>query len=193
NMPDDADGSKELEGDDARAAKGGKGAKPFIFAFVPLWWEDDLKGKMRTIADGPNYRWQFVIKYPEGVPAEAPNQRGAEVLVPGMLPADAGDKWFFEEVVPAFQAMPEVNRILTSKIIKSVNNCSFHRVVEMWFDGPEEWNAAITKANAIKKPSWAKQEKFPYLESDYEIASVFLTDYATSDNLTQYRGYLTLR
>jgi len=176
NMPDEADGSQELVGDDARAAKGGKGAMPFIFAFVPLWWEEDLKGKLRTIADGPNYRWQFVMKYPEGVSQEQ------------------GDKWFFEEVVPAFEAMPEVTRILSSKIIKSVNGCSFHRVVEMWFDGPDEWySAAVVKAASIKKPSWAKQDKFPFLESGYEFASVFLTDYATSDNLTQYRGYVTLR
>ncbi|WP_005036737.1 hypothetical protein [Holophaga foetida] len=176
NMPDESDGAVELEGDEARSAKGGQGAKPFIFAFVPLWWEEDIKGKMRTIADGPNYRWQFVMKYPEGVSQEQ------------------GDKWFLEEVAPAFAAMPEVNRILSSKIIQNVNGCSFNRVVEMWFDGPDEWYAAaVTKAAALPKPTWAKQDKFPFLASDYEFASVFLTDYATSDNLSQYRGYITLR
>jgi len=176
NMPDEADGSQELEGDDARAAKGGKGAMPFIFAFLPLWWEEDFKGKLRTIADGPNYRWQFVIKYPEGVSFEE------------------GEKWFHEEVVPTFEAMPEVTRIMSSKVIKAVNGCAFDRVVEMWFDGPDEWYAAaVTKAAALQKPSWAKQDRFPFLDSGYEFASVFLTDYATSDNLTQYRGYITLR
>jgi hypothetical protein len=29
----------------------------FLFVFVPLVWEEDLKGKKRTVEDGPNYRW----------------------------------------------------------------------------------------------------------------------------------------
>ena len=47
-----------------------KGMPPFIFAFVPVWWDEEFKGKERTVEDGPNYRWQFVIQYPQGVSAE---------------------------------------------------------------------------------------------------------------------------
>ena len=45
----------------------------------------------------------------------------------------------------------------------------------------------------IKKPEWAQQEHFPYLRPQHNIASVFLGDRATSDNLTQYRGFITMR
>ena len=57
-----------LEGDDARSTKGDEaaGTVPFVFAFVPVWWEDDFKGEGRTVEDGPNYRWQFMVRYPEG-------------------------------------------------------------------------------------------------------------------------------
>lgn len=175
-IPDDNGEEVNMEGDDARATGGDNGMPPFIFAFVPVWWEDDFKGKERTVNDGPNYRWQFVLNYPEGVSAED------------------GDKWFYDQVIPAFKEMPEVTRILTSKIIQSVNGCPFHRVVEMWFEGPEEWyRAAVIKAKDIKKPEWAKVEAFPYLKPNFEIASLFLTDIATSDNFTQYRGYITMR
>lgn len=185
NMPDDDprdavkppyEENSNMEGDDARASGGNNGCPPFIFAFVPVWWEEDIKGKGRTKEDGPNYRWQFVMKYPEGVSAED------------------GDKWFYEEMIPKFKAMPEVNRILTSKIIQSVNGCPFHRVVEMWFDGPSAWyKCTVERAKEIKKPAWAEYDLFPYLKPKFEFASLFLSDIARSDNYSQYRGYITMR
>lgn len=176
NVPDDLDQEINMEGDDARATGGDNGMPPFIFAFVPVCWEEDLKGKGRTAEDGPNYHWQFVMKYPQGVSSEE------------------GDKWFYEEVIPKFQDMPEVTRILTSKIMQQVNGCPFHRVVEMWFDGPSAWyKCAVEKAKEIAKPAWAKYNQFPYLKPKFEIASIFLSDLARSDNYSQYRGYITMR
>jgi len=176
-VPDDDDADLMLGGDDARSTGGvDTGMPPFIFAFVPVWWEEDFKGKERTLEDGPNYRWQFVINYPDGVSAEE------------------GDKWFYEEVIPAFTAMPEVVRILTSKIICEVNNCPFHRVVEMWFDGPAAWHkAAVENTTSIKKPDWAETDCFPYLKPYFRFSSLFLTDIAESDNYSQYRGYIPMR
>lgn len=176
NVPDTDDGAAELDGDDARASGGDNGMPPFIFAFVPVWWEDDLKGEKRTIADGPNYRWQFVVRYPDGVP---------EV---------EGDAWLMDRVLPWFKEQPEVTRILSSRVIQSVNGCSFQRVVEMWFEGPEEWQAVIDRAAAaVVKPEWAQTDLFPYLTPSFNIASIFLTDIATNDNFSQYRGYITMR
>lgn len=167
---------ESMGGDDARSTGGDNGCPPFIFAFVPICWEEDFKGLERTVEDGPNYRWQFVIKYPNGVTREE------------------GDKWFYKEVVPKFQAMPEVLRLLSSKVIQEVNGCPFQRVVEMWFNCPSAWyRAAVEKAKDIKKPSWAQYDKFPYLKPKFEISSLFLTDIAESDNFTQYRGYVTMR
>lgn len=77
NLPDPADGNSSademnFEGDDARATKGNEnlGTVPFIFAFIPVWWEEDFKGEGRTVEDGPNYRWQFMVRYPDGVSME---------------------------------------------------------------------------------------------------------------------------
>lgn len=174
NIPDD-DLCVNFEGDDARCQGGSNGCAPFIFAFLPICWEDDFKGKERTIQDGPNYRWNFIIKYPETISKEE------------------GDIWFYEKMIPAFVDMPEVTRVLSSKVIQSVNGCAFHRVVEMWFDGPGAWNKAVEKAQNIEKPSWATEEVFPYLKATFEFCGIFLTDYAASDNMAQYRGYIAMR
>ena len=166
-----------LTGDEGRSVGGNNGCPPFVFAFLPMWWEEDIKGCDRMMEDGPNYRWNFSLNYPEGVSAEE------------------GDRWLFEEVLPAFKEMDECTRILTSKIKREVNNCPMHRVVEMWFDGPTAWRtAAVEKAKAIKAPSWAKEgDIFPYLKAGFEIRGVFVTDYATCDAYSQYRGYIPMR
>ena len=161
-----------LDGDAARASGGGD-MPPFVFAHVPINWENDYKGKGRTVDDGPNYRWQFVVQWPD---------------------AEAGEKWFNEVFVPYFQSRPEVNRFVSSKIYPDVVGCQFNRLVEMWFDGPEEWYAAAVEgAKDMPKPGWAQQEQFPFLKSNFNIVVMFLSDMAASDNLTQYRGYLQMR
>jgi len=166
-----------VEGDEARAVKGdaSKGTVPFIFAFVPVWWEEDYKGAGRTIEDGPNYRWQMVIKFPDDA-------------------KDTGDKWLRDEFIPAFVECEETTRILSSKVIKEANGCEFDRVVEMWFEGPSAWKAAVDKAaKKVRRPAWFETEDFPYLTQSYGISSVFLSDIARSDNMTQYNGYITMR
>lgn len=56
------------------------------------------------------------------------------------------------------------------------------RCVEMWFDGPEEWyHCAVENAASFKKPEWAEYDNFPYLRPQFQFASLFLTDIATSD------------
>ena len=164
-----------MDGDDFRKTTGGN--VPFIFAHVPLWWEDDVKGKERTINDGPNYRWNFCISYPKS----------------DLYPIENGDKWLFEEVFPVFEKMPECTRIVTSKVIKDINECPMDRMVEMWFDGPTNWHKCIEACASVKKPEWAQTDVFPYLKPYYNIIGAFVTDYPTSDNLTQYHGYITMR
>ena len=167
-----------IEGDDARATKGNEdlGTVPFIFAFVPVWWEDDFKGEGRTVEDGPNYRWQFMVKYPEGVSRED------------------GDKWLKEEFIPAFTAQDQCTRCLSSNIIKEVNDCAFDRIVEMWFPCQTAWVEAVASAaETCAKPAWAETEDFPYLKKSYGFAGIFLSDIARSDNMTQFNGYITMR
>ncbi len=165
-------------GDEGRAAGGGE-FPPFIFSFVPINWEEDFKGKERTLNDGPNYRWQFLIQYPEGVSKEE------------------GERWFHEELVPFFVGSVRVNRFVSSKVIVNYGapEAQFDRVCEVWFDGPEEWyDLCVNLApKYLKTPEWAQQEQFPFLKPQHNIASVFLSDKCTSDNLRNYMGYITLR
>lgn len=167
-----------MDGDEARTSGGDNGMPPFVYAHMPINWEEDFKGAGRTIDDGPNYRWQFVLRWPC---------------------EKTGEKWFHEVMVPYFQNRAEVTRFVSSHIYHDVIGCPFHRIVEMWFDGPDEWYAAVVEGTkTMAQPDWAKeaeapQAQFPFLRSNYDIVGMFLSDMATSDNLTQYRGYLTMR
>lgn len=177
NIPDTDEAAKgTVDGDDGRSAGGKDGCQPFVFAHVPMNWEEDFKGKGRMVADGPNYRWQFVIQYPDTISKEQ------------------GEQWFHDEVVPYFQQQKNVHRFVSSKIMQDVVGCKFDRLVEMWFDSQDEWyETAVKNTTVLKKPQWAQQDLFPFLTPQFNIVGMFLPDIPTSDNLSQYRGYITMR
>lgn len=170
-------GDVMLDGDAGRSTGGSNGCPPFVFAFCPMWWEEDIKGSDRMVEDGPNYRWNFALTYPEGVSQEE------------------GDKWLFEKVFPHFAKSECCTRILTSKVKQEINGCPMSRVVEMWFTGPTAWkHLAVETANEIEAPSWAKAgQEFPYLKSGFEIRGIFILDDATIDAYSQYRGIIAKR
>ncbi len=114
------------------------GYHPTVFAFAPVFWEDDFKGSDRTVDDGANYRWLIIFKYPKGVSQ-------AE-----------GDKWFKTEFAPAVAALPEVNREISSRVLPTPHTSPFQRVAEIWFNSRREWETAMAKLEkTVKKPSWA--------------------------------------
>jgi hypothetical protein len=181
NIPDEDPSCRgqNMEGESARATNAVEKddtLSPFIFAFVPVWWDEDLKGRGRTAEDGPNYRWMILIKYPEDVTEEA------------------GEKWFHDEFLKPYLEDHLVTRILSSKVLQEQNNCPYHRCVEIWFEGPDEWERVVSHAAKItRKPAWTETAEYPYLRKYTGISCLFLGDTAESNNLTQYRGYYTMR
>lgn len=175
----EAPAQEEQEGDignNARQTGAEGGGNPFIFCFLPMWWENDIKGKGRTIEDGANYRWNVAIGYPEGVSKEE------------------GDKWLFEEVLPIFQEAPEVTRILESKVKKDINGCVMDHVLEIWFANQSEWYKVCVEATKkLAKPAWAQQDQFPFLKPYHNIISTCVTDFTMSNNLKNYHGYMPMR
>ena len=149
---------------------------PFIFCFLPMWWEDDIKGKGRTIEDGANYRWNFSIGFPEGVSFEE------------------GEKWLKEEVIPIFEKAPEVTRILHSKVKKDINGCVMDHAFEIWFANQSEWyKVAVEGTKNLAKPAWAEQDAFPFVKPYHRICSAFVPDFTMSNNLRNYHGYFPMR
>lgn len=179
HLPDQESYEVEMfNGDEARTKKGNKndGTNPFVYVFLPMWWEEDFKGSGRTLEDGCNYRWIFAIRYPDEITFEE------------------GEKWFHEQFIPAFQEMPETTRILSSQIIREVNDCAYHRVTEIWFEDNEVWLQAMKKANEhLEIPVWAKQKTFPFFEPQEEIVSMFMSDMPGDEHYFQYGGYKPMR
>jgi hypothetical protein len=181
NIPDEKPScqGQNWDGDAARAVNvtdNDDTVSPFIFAFVPICWDEDLKGKSRTAEDGPNYRWMMLIKYPEGITEEI------------------GEKWLHDEFLKPYMENHLVTRILASKVLREQNNCPYHRCVEIWFDGPDEWERVVSQAaKSMKKPAWAETAVFPYLRKYTGVSCLFLGDTAESNHLMQYRGFYTMR
>ncbi|WP_052364904.1 hypothetical protein [Halotalea alkalilenta] len=153
-----------------------EGYHPTVFAFAPVFWEDDFKGSDRTIEDGPNYRWLTLFKYPEGVTQEE------------------GDKWFREQLAPQIAGLPEVTRFLSSRVLAEPKTGPFQRVAEIWFSDSKQWEQAMAELGGrVAKPAWAKWDKFPYMEPYKDFVGEFLLDRPESDHLQQYKGYVSTR
>jgi len=149
-----------------------KGYHPTAFAFMPIFWEWDLKGSDRTIEDGPVARWLTMLNYPDGVSQEE------------------GDKWYKEQFLAELANLPEVKRILSSRVLDDPKTGPFQRVTEIWFNNTNDWQAAMEKVKAkIAKPKWAKWDQFPYIEPYKNMVGEFLLERPESDHLEQYRGY----
>lgn len=152
------------------------GYHPIVFAFLPLFWEKDYKGSQRTIEDGPNFRWLITFRYPDGVSGEE------------------GDDWFLNKLCPQLAELPEVNRLITSKILDEPRVSPFYRAAEIWFDNSKKWHKAIVEnVDKFTKPAWAKYNKGFYIEPYKDFTGVFLLDRPESDHLATFRGYITTR
>jgi Chalcone isomerase N-terminal domain len=152
-----------------------EGYHPTVFAFLPMFWEDDFKGT-RTVEDGPNFRWLTSFAYPQGVSC-------AE-----------GDEWYKTQFAPAVCALPQVTRFFSSRVLDHPRVSPFHRFSEIWFENSREWEAAMVDLkDSVPKPPWATYEMFPYFEPYKDFVGVFLLDRPESDHLQQYRGYVTTR
>jgi hypothetical protein len=153
-----------------------EGYHPVVFSFAPVFWEDDFKGEGRLTDAGPNFRWLFMLTYPEGVSE------------------DEGDRWFKEVFAPEVCANPEVNRFISSRLLDDPRINPFQRVADVWFDDSEGWRKAIVeRAGSYTKPEWATWDKFPYIEPYKAFVGVFILDRPDSDHLQQWRGYITTR
>jgi hypothetical protein len=152
------------------------GYHPIVFSFAPIFWEDDFKGEGRLTDAGPNYRWLFLLKYPDGVSI------------------DEGDAWFKEVFAPEVCANPEVNRMISSRQLDDPRINPFQRIAEIWFDDSEGWRRAIAqKAAQYTKPAWATWDRFPFFEPYKDFVGIFILDRPDSDHLQQWRGYITTR
>ncbi len=152
------------------------GYHPIVFSFAPVFWEDDFKGEGRQTDEGPNFRWLFLLRYPDGVSI------------------DEGDAWFKEVFAPQVAAQPEVNRFISSRQLDDPRINPFQRIAEVWFDDSEGWRKVfVERAGEYTKPEWAAWDSLPFFEPYKDFVGVFILDRPESDHLQQWRGYITTR
>jgi hypothetical protein len=153
-----------------------EGYHPLVFAFAPVFWEDDFKGSGRLTDEGVNVRWLFFFTYPS------------------WISIDEGDAWFKEVFAREICSNDEVTRFISSRVLDEPRINPFHRVCEVWFEDSAAWHRAmVEKAGRYTPPPWATYDKFPFFEPFKDFVGAFLLDRPDSDNLQQWRGYITTR
>lgn len=69
---------------------------------------------------------------------------------------EEGEKWFYDEVVLYFINCCYVNCFVSSKIMINYGVIVFDCVLELWFEGEEEWYKVVVEEIKlfIKKLEW---------------------------------------
>jgi hypothetical protein len=133
--------------------------------FVPL------KG---TYDEKPILRWVSIIKYPQGVPVEE------------------GEKWFLDVHSKEVMQQPGLNCYFSYKAMSPPGRPpEFIRLNEQWYEDFDSWKKAVIDAPPkYTKPSWAKYDKYPFLEPYIDFCSTFLLEKPTNNFLRDYNGYV---
>lgn len=163
-----------LPSGEARSPRWGGGAAgphPPAFVFVPRRPTEDFKGKGLTIRDGTVLRWVVALRYPEGVSREA------------------GDDWYVNVHAPEVCRQPGLKRFFSFRAIEPRTG-PFVRVSELWYENADGWRRSVIEAPpAYTPPSWARHDRYPFLEPYVDMVGTFLLEAPTNDfkrNLMPY-------
>lgn len=134
---------ENLDGDVGAPSAATTAARPSSSPMCPSLG-GGLQGKGRMVCDGPNYRWQFVIQYPDGVSEEE------------------GERWFHEEIVPYFQARPGGQPLPVQPDLPRRGGLHLPPPGGAVVRRPREWyQAAVEGAKALPKPSGRSRSASP--------------------------------
>jgi hypothetical protein len=119
-------------------------------------------------------RWVSFMKYPKGVPVEE------------------GEKWFLDVHSKEVAQQPGLTCYFSSKAISSPGRPpEYIRLNELWYEDFSSWKKAIVDTPPkYTKPSWAKYDKYPFLEPYVDFCSTFILEKPTNNFLRDYNGYI---
>jgi len=151
-----------------------------IMVDVPVFPTEDLFGKGTSFDERTILRWLIVFKYPQSVSTQE------------------GDEWYLNVHAKEVMQQPGLTRFLSYKIVpskmpgpsegrsflhpKSSMSTNWYRVSEQWYENSNGWvNSIIKSPPEYTKPSWAKYDRYPFLEPDVDFASTFILERPTND------------
>jgi hypothetical protein len=132
-----------------------------------------LSGKYTT--DEKTYiRWYTVTKYPQGVSLEE------------------GEDWFLNVHAKEVVQQPRLMKYFSSRAVEVPGHTpnTWVRLTEMWYEDFHSWKKSVIDSQPkYTRPSWAKYDKYPFLEPYVDFASTFLMERPDHDYLKEAAPY----
>lgn len=118
-------------------------------------------------------RWYTVTKYPEGVSREE------------------GEDWFLNVHVKEVLQQPGLMAYFSSLAIDMpLRPATWVRLTELWYENFNAWKeSVIDSPPKYTKPSWAKYDKYPFLEPYVDFTCTFLMERPDHDYLREASPY----
>jgi hypothetical protein len=158
--------------------------------FIPAQPTNDFLGSDMLPEEHTCFRWHVLLRYPDGVTAEA------------------GERWFLETHAPEVCELPGLRRFFSYRVIdepvrlpgewragdspppETVQH-EWHRLSELWFDSLTDWKAAVVDGSAaMSPPPWATRPGYPFVEPGRDFVSSFLLERPSDEFLRDLRAYL---
>jgi hypothetical protein len=158
--------------------------------FIPAQPTEDFLGSEIQPYEKNVLRWYILMKYPEGVARED------------------GEDWFLNTHVKEVVQQPGLFRFFSYQVVQEPialpgtwpanehppeGHMKLHwdRVCELWYENFDDWRQSIIDAPPqYTKPSWAKYDRYPFLEPFVDFASSFLLERPSDEFLKNFRNYV---
>jgi hypothetical protein len=157
--------------------------------FIPAQPTEDFLGSEIQPNKKSILRWFILMKYPQGVAREE------------------GEEWFLNTHVKEVIQQPGLYRFFSYQTVREpiglpghwppgsepqegTTRSNWDRVSELWYENFDDWRkSVIEEPPRYTKPSWAKYERYPFLEPFEDFACSFLLERPTDEFLKNFRGY----
>jgi hypothetical protein len=158
--------------------------------FIPAQPTEDFMGFELQAREKNVLRWYVLLKYPDDVASEE------------------GEDWFLNVHAREVMKQPGLYRFFSYKVIKEPISLpgvwapgktpppdsvlhDWDRVCELWYETFDDWRKSVIEAPPhYTRPSWAKYEKYPFLEPYIDFVCSFILERPNDEFLRDSRGYL---
>ena len=158
--------------------------------FIPAQPTEDFMGSELQPHEKNVLRWYVLLKYPDGVSREEGEDWFLNVHAKEVIKQSGLYRFFSYQVIKEPISLPGTwapDKTPPPDMIMS----SWDRVCELWYETFDDWRQSVIKSPPkYTKPSWAKYDKYPFLEPYVDFISSFILERPNDEFLRDSRGYL---
>ena len=158
--------------------------------FFPAQPTEDFMGGHLQPHEKHVLRWYVLLRYPAGVPKEE------------------GERWFLDTHAREVMEQPGLFRFFSHRAVREPVPLpgewpagrmplpdtvlhSWDRLIELWYESFDDWRRAVIESPPhYTRPSWATNERYPFVGLGADFVSSFLLERPADEFWRDARGYL---